>query len=349
MWMHPWQFNTSTEKSSWKKICHASIQNFNPSDHMYSSLTVYLRKEMHLPLIACTSAVMLFLQASVTAQQTSAQPTGHDATPPGDCGSQMYDSVRSSKDVFDIKDRAEEALNFAQARLQKQVDSIHFDTDAVEKWVKSLPVDKLPNFPFVDEEKTIENMADLVVRLIEKAEKLLKEVATKELDDSKKELKEAFDAVVAGFLPQGLFEADTAWLEDCCGSSGYWTTPRANISGNTAVRASASFKLKVDIGGSVGVEAGTKCEINFTLKLSLSLSKWTDARFWPPPKDKNDDSNHRGCSVTVKARPNWKATYDAEQGAGVMLIVSLGRGKDLENEPPLKEVDAILKITDSKK
>jgi hypothetical protein len=108
---------------------------------------------------------MLFLQASVTAQQTSAQPTGHGSTPPGDCGSQMYDSVRSSKDVFDIKDRAEEALNFAQARLQKQVDSINFDTDAVEKWVKSLPVDKLPNFPFVDEEKTIEDMADLAVCL----------------------------------------------------------------------------------------------------------------------------------------------------------------------------------------
>lgn len=289
--------------------------------------------------------ILFFLLVSLLGHVANGQQT---TEPAGDCGSQQYDSPSSTKDVFDLKDRSEASLKMAFDRLEQQVATVDFDEEAVKNWIQSLPADQVPDLPFVDEDKTIKDIADLVSELIAKAENLLKAEATKALKNTKSTLTAAFNAAVANLTPKGVFAADAAWLNHCCGSTGYWSNPSVTKAGKTAERATAAFDAKVNIGGSVGVEATTKCSISFKLQLSLSLTSWSNVRFWPPAKEKGDESNRMGCSVTVKALPNWKATYDTQFGAGVLLIITLGKGADLENEPLLKEVDAVLKITDPK-
>lgn len=269
--------------------------------------------------------------------------------PPGHCGDLKFDSPNTVKDVLDIKDRGKDAIDMAFAKLQEQVDSIVFDEQAVANWLKSLPSNQIPNFPLIDEGKVIKDISELSVALIKKAEIFLKAELTAQLALTKKALQASFDAAVIILLPRGIFKADASWEEFCCDKTGYWTKPDVTAAGETVARGTASFKAKVLIGASLGLEASTPCEINLNVKLSLALTKWSDIRFWPPPRNGDDDSNQRGCSVTVRALPNWKATYDRELGAGAMLILSLGKGSDLENFPKLREVDAILYMPDPKR
>lgn len=292
---------------------------------------------MKLIISLAASFKLAFIFVYTCAANTTEAPAGHG------CGEKKTDHISKTVDFLDLKKHGGEALDHAFANLQAEVDTINFDSEAVKNWISSIPVDKLPNLPFIDEGEEIKNIADLVAKLIKKSESVLKENATTALAETKKLLSASFNAAIANLLPKGIFAADAAWLENCCDTTGFWSSPNVIVAGKAAERGSASFSAKVKIGGSLGVEATTVCEISFSVKLSISLTSWTNARFWPPNLD-GEDKNRRGCSVVVRAQPNWKATYDTESGGGVMLVVKLGRGSDLVNDPKLKEVETKLSI-----
>lgn len=265
------------------------------------------------------------------------------ASNPEISGEPQSKTFTARKDVLGLKDKGQASLDHAFEYLQGQVDSINFDSQAVKNWIESVDV---PNFPLIDEEETIEDLAALVARLIEKAEVALKENITEALATTKTALSTSFNAAIAGLLPQGTFSADAAWEKYCCDTTGFWSSPDVTKKGITSKTGTAAFKAEVEIGGSVGVEATTKATMEFSLSLTLEHTGWANARFWPAPTGSGDDSNHKGCSVTVRAKPLWKASYSASAGGGVMLTVTLGSGQALENVPALNEVEAKLTIVE---
>lgn len=265
--------------------------------------------------------------------------------PSGHCGDPKSASPSETNDVLDLTERSTDAIEHATDKLEGQVDSIDFDSQAVQNWLSQ---QQLPDLPLVNEDKTINNIAKLTAALIERAEKSLKEAAKNALNATESALKTSFETAIQSLLPTGDFSADAAWEEKCCDTTGYWSNPSVIKSGVTSKKGKAGFNVQVDIGGGLGVEAETKATIEFEVSLELALTGWANARFWPSAKNADDNSNHTGCSVTVKALPEWAATYGATQKAGVMLIVTLGSETKLENDPKLKEVETTLSIPPKK-
>lgn len=258
-----------------------------------------------------------------------------------ECGPIQGQAFSATKDVLDLGTKGQDAINHAFAYLQGQVDSIHFDAQAAANWVKTV---NPPDFPFLDEGEMITDIAGVIEKLIIKAESTLKSKTTAALATVKTQLTTSFNLGVATLLPQGVFRADASWKKECCGSSGFWSSPTVISAGITSTTGSASFNVELNLGGSVGIEVTTPANIEFSVSLSLEHTGWSNARFWPPAAGPEDESNHKGCSVRIMAQPEWQATYDASGGGGALLKVNLGVARTLANIPMMKEVEATVSI-----
>lgn len=292
-------------------------------------MKIKIFKEFGAVILACVFPYTGFAQ-----QQSS---------PDGCCGDRKSESPSVRNDVLGITQKIDTSLDTAFTRLQEQIDTIEFDSEAIGGWIGGLEPGNV-DLPFIDE-AVINNVAEAVPEWIDRAEELLQEGLTAARGATETALRTSFNNAMSSFVPGGNFQADVSWKIDCCETTAFWSSPYVQLAGSpTSVKGTADFEAEISVGPAVGITATADASVNFGLELDFGITDWSNERFWPSPSGIGDTSNREGCSVQVRARPDWEATYLATGGGGALLTVTLGIGATASNDPNLPEVTTTLSI-----
>lgn len=228
------------------------------------------------------------------------------------CG-ELKDIERISNPSPDVEGYKEKAEDFAK-KIEKEsldtVNSITLDTSAVSDWV-------------IENTKgrgwTAERLGREIAKVINKAEVELNEQKDIQSKELVKKALELYRAKIKTLSPKVKFQVDNEWEERCC-EQGDWKRGGANVVGVYEINSGGSVKVSFKVGGTLGVALLTGAEISLSAKGFFGILQR------PNPVD---PTTSKGSSITIKATPSWKATYEVNAGLGIFVIVGVMDGASI--------------------
>ena len=263
----------------------------------------------HLTLIACTSVVMLFSQASVTAQETTDQPTGHDATPAGGTESLIKREGTKSElvAVLKIRDNLDKVFTATTLYAKEVSETIVIDTVEARDYITTVAAGKGWG---------PETAAEKVNQLIKEGEIQLNIKIPKFKADLLAKINASYLQAAKQVEPKALFQADYDY---------YVTKENENKWSRGGVNLESLFNGLIltgdaTLGFKAGVAAGLSADVDFKLFLKIEASLVLDGF--------NPVSPVAGVGrvITIKATPKYKTTIGGAAGGEAFLKIVTGVG-----------------------